>query len=108
MGRNLFDFSNEQINSRLDECNFTKTSEEELKKNIDTDTLGEASKLYDKYKNYSTDELSNEFISLSKKRLKDGSLTKDKLLSTFSSISSFLSPSQKEFFDKLMGELDDK
>lgn len=102
MSKNLFDFASENIhkeNNTIDE--------EKLKQSIDQDTLGEASKMYDKYKDYSTEDLSGEFVNLSRQRLKDGTLTKEKLTSTLSSISPFLSPSQRDFISQLIGKIDE-
>ena len=109
MSRNLFDFSSEKIkgNEQLHKSKLEEKVDTSKLENIDQSTLNEASNLYDKYKNYSTEELTSEFVNLSKKRLKDGSLTKEKLNSTLSSLSSVLSPQQKQFFESLLGELDD-
>lgn len=102
MSKNLFDFASESIHSESKD-----TSEEKLKQNIDQDTLSEASRLYDKYKDYSAEDLSGEFVNLSKQRLKDGSLTKERLSSTLSSLSPFLSTSQRDFLSGLLGKIDE-
>ena len=102
MGKNLFDYSSENI-----EESDNVPQKEEQSKNSNDEIISEAGKLYDKYKGYSTDELKDEFLSLSKRRLSDGSLSKEKLTSTVSSLSPFLTGTQEDFLDKLIGELDD-
>ena len=107
MGKNLFDYSKvKNIHTDIPK-NLDETLQNVDVNAIDNDTMKQASDIYEKYKDYSTQDLKEEFLSLSKKRLKDGSLTKEKLSSTLSSLTPFLSSSQKDFISNLLGELDD-
>ena len=107
MGKSLFDYSKENLHSE-NLANFDeKIDHQKGEQNVNTDAIKDAEKLYEKYKDYSTQDLEKEFVSLSKQRLKDGSLSKEKLSSTLSSLTPFLSSSQRDFLAKLVGEIDD-
>ena len=76
-------------------------------KNIDESTLQSAKQTYEKYKNFSQNELVDEFVSLSKERLKNGSLSPQKLKTVVDEISPFLNNTQKDFLKNLMGKIDE-
>lgn len=67
----------------------------------------QAKAAYQKYQNFSQDELMNEFLKTSKQKMREGSLTPEKLQNTVNSLSPFLNNSQKEFLKGLMSKLDD-
>lgn len=116
--KNLFDFANENFQSSntniynqndsqgFSNSNFNKspnTNKNSSKEEIEKD----AKELYDKYKDYSENELLNEFLSTSKAKMQDGSLTKEKIQNTVNSLAPFLNSSQKEYLKDLIGKLDD-
>lgn len=108
--KNLFDFANEDLSTSDDnKSEMTNNFGENINNfdSINDDTKKDAKDLYEKYKNYSQDELLKEFISSSKTKLKDGSLTKEKINNTINSLSPFLNNSQAEYLKQLIGKLDD-
>lgn len=107
--KNLFDFADEDVQNFIssDNCKNENIKDNASSSNSKEEVEKEAKNLYNKYKNYSQDELLNEFLSTSKSKLKDGSLTKEKINSTISSLSPFLNSSQKEYLKDLIGRLDD-
>jgi len=105
--KNLFDFADENIQDFSQKEN-SENKKDSYQDNVSKeDVENQAKDLYNKYKNYSQDELLNEFLSTSKSKLKDGSLTREKLENTISSLAPFLNSSQKEYLRGLMGKLDD-
>lgn len=117
--KNLFDFASENIedeksssyktNNSKNDCgsDFCNNSNFKNSSNSKEEIQKDAKKLYDKYKNYSENDLLNEFLTTSKSKLKDGSLTKDKIQNTVNSLAPFLNASQKEYLKELIGKLDD-
>ena len=103
MAKNLFDFGDEKFEQT------EKVKSNNLKKeNPKTSSLEEEAKqIYNKYSNYSKDQLIDEFISTSKQKINDGSLSKNKIAQTADVLSGYLNESQKEFLKSLMEKLDD-
>ena len=79
MARNLSDFANEKLAEDI--RNFEEKVTEEAEK-LSEETLNSAEEVYNKYKDYSQDDLTNEFLSESKKRLQNGELSLEKLSQT--------------------------
>lgn len=63
--------------------------------------------LYNKYKDFSKEELTNEFISNSKQKLKEGSLSRETIKNTASSLYPYLNEKQKNYLDNLLSKLDE-
>ena len=101
MKKNLSDFANEKV------CKDNPNITQEDINGIDDSTQQEVKDLYEKYKNYSQDELLNEFLTSSKKKINQGSLSKEKLESTIDSLSPYINSEQKSFLDNLIKKLDD-
>lgn len=98
MKKNLFDFGDEKL------------SEDYLKdqaENLDENTKKQAEDYYEKYKNYSKDELMQEFLNQTKNNIARGSFSKEKFESTISSLMPFLNEEQKNFLNYLKGQIDD-
>jgi len=102
MKKSLFDFADE----KFDEKNEAK-SEEEMENHIDEDTKTNAKDLYEKYKNYSKEELVDEFVSSSKKKIKQGSLSSDKIRDTLSKVAPYMNENQKKFFEDLLSKINE-
>ncbi|NCB48591.1 MAG: hypothetical protein EOM55_03125 [Clostridia bacterium] len=102
MKKNLFDFASEKFDEKEE-----KICQEDLEKKIDENTKTNAKDLYKKYKNYSKDELVDEFLSSSKEKIKQGSLSKDKIRETLSSVAPYMNQNQKNFFENLLSKLDE-
>ncbi len=108
MKKNLFDFTNENVDEVKKDTN--KDVGQKIfddVKNLNEDIKQEASELYNKYKNYSQNELINEFISTSKQKIKQGSLSKESLRKTLNTILPYINDEQKTFFDNLINSIDD-
>lgn len=106
MKDNLFDFADKNFEENKKDEELT----EELKKraeNIDKTTKENINNLYNKYKNYSEQDLLNEFLTTSKDKIKDGSLSKEKLESTINTLSPYITSEQKSFLDNLIKKLED-
>lgn len=103
MAKNLFDFGDEKFEQT------EKIKNDNLKtEKIQTSSLeDEAKQIYNKYSNYSKDQLIDEFISTSKQKINNGSLSKDKIAQTADVLSGYLNENQKEFLKSLMEKLDD-
>ncbi len=106
MKRNLSDFSQEKIETNK---NFEdiKNRAEDIKNSTNDKTKQEVNDLYNKYKNYSQEELMNEFISTAKNKLQNGDLTQNKLQNTINSLSPFLNESQKEYLNNIIRKIND-
>lgn len=106
MKRNLSDFSQEKIETNK---NFEdiKNRAEYIKNSSNDKTKQEVNDLYNKYKNYSQEELMNEFISTAKNKLQNGDLTQNKLQNTINSLSLFLNESQKEYLNNIIRKIND-
>lgn len=70
-------------------------------------TYDQAKELYSKYKDYSQQDLEQVFLSESKQRLKNGSLSIDKMQKTIDKLSPMLNDSQREFLSNLLGKLNE-
>lgn len=101
MKKNLSDFANEKV------CKDIPNITQEDIDNIDDSTQQEVKDLYEKYKDYSQDQLLSEFLSSSKKKIKQGSLSKEKLENTIDTLSPYINSEQKSFLDNLIKKLDD-
>ena len=100
MPKNLFDFGSEDVKSFVDSCtDFNEKTNEEKLEDVKT--------MYDKYKNFSQEELLNEFLTTSKQRLNNGSLTMEELNKTVQSLSPFLNSTQNEYLKGLLNKLND-
>jgi len=108
--KNLFDFADEDLSKLNLEQNLkeNKQNTQNLNNNFSQeDVERDAKNLYEKYKNYSQDELLNEFITTSKTKLNSGVLTKDKINNTVNSLAPFLNEAQNEYLKGLIKKLDD-
>ena len=106
MNRNLSEFSQEKIeaNKNFEDIN---NRAEDIKNSTNDKTKQEVNDLYNKYKNYSQEELMNEFISTAKNKLQNGDLTQNKLQNTINSLSPFLNESQKEYLNNIIRKIND-
>lgn len=104
MARNLSDFANEKLAEDIK--NFEEKVTEGAEK-LSEETLNSAEEVYNKYKDYSQDDLTNEFLSESKKRLRNGELSLEKLSQTAQFLSPYLNVEQKHFLDNLLKKLDE-
>ena len=110
---NLFDFCDEKID-------FSKTEKKEenkqkmlqeaqkLQKKIEEECVNsgvdvdKAKNLYEKYKNYSTQDLLAEFYNVVNAGKQNGTLTEDKITKTVESLKPFLNENQKQFLDTIL------
>ena len=112
MGRNLFDFGDKVFeNEKVKEGNSTKNNFEEKVKseqnNFNYSSMqDEAKKMYDKYSTFSKQDLIEEFISTSKQKMMEGSLSKEKINQTASLLTPYLNSQQKEMLKDLMEKID--
>ncbi len=100
MQRNLFDFGDENLKESAEFF-------DSQAKKIDEQTKKEAENYYEKYKNYSRDELMQEFLTQTKKNIKSGNFSKQKFENTISSLTPFLNDEQKNFLRFLKEKIDD-
>ena len=105
MKKNLFDYADTSIF----ENNNEELSEDLKKKaeNIDDNTKKNVNELYNKYKNYSSADLLNEFLTTSKQKIKDGSLSKESLKNTINSLSPYITSEQKSYLENIIKKIDD-
>ena len=103
---NYSNLQNQNNNSNFTNVgnNFNNSSNKTIYAN---EIEGEAKNLYDKYKDYSQNDLINEFLSTSKQKLKDGSLTQEKISSTANALLPYLNDSQREMMSRLLERLND-
>ena len=89
--------------------NEQKGKQETKSENIDLDQniIGEAERLYEKYKDYSKEDLEQEFLSQSRQKIASGEMDKQKLSSTFSSLSPFLNDTQRKFLSGILEKIDE-
>lgn len=106
MKRNLSDFSQEKIDINKNFSDLQKQADD-IANSADDHTKSRVSDLYNKYKNYSQDELMNEFLTTAKSKMQSGELTQNKLQNTIASLSPFLNESQKEYLNNLIGKIND-
>ena len=78
-----------------------------IESKIDPNTLKTATEMYNKYKNLSKEDLQQEFLDESCRRLSSGELSVDKLKKTIDAISPMLNLSQKEMLSNLLGKLNE-
>ena len=102
MKKNLFDYAKEDMSN-----NEKAKLEQEYEQKFDEQTKTEVKDLYNKYKNYSQDELLNEFLTTSKQKIKQGSLSKNNLQNTINNLSPFINTEQKKFLDDLIKKIDE-
>ena len=93
MNKNLFEFGDKKI--------------EEDKTINQSNLQEEAKEIFDKYKDYSQNELLNEFLLTSKQNLKNGSLTKEKLHNTVEMLKPFLNAEQIDFVKGIIKKIDE-
>lgn len=104
MARNLSDFANEELAQKVN--NFRENIEENAEK-LGEETLNSAQEVFNKYKDYSQDDLAEEFVAESKKRLENGELSIEKLSQTAQLLSPYLNPQQKDFLNNLLKKLEE-
>ena len=100
---NLFDFCDEKIDfsktEKKEENKQKKIEEECVNSGVDVD---KAKNLYEKYKNYSTQDLLAEFYNVVNAGKQNGTLTEDKITKTVESLKPFLNENQKQFLDTIL------
>ena len=100
---NLFDFCDEKIDfsktEKKEENKQKKIEEECANSGVDVD---KAKNLYEKYKNYSTQDLLAEFYNVVNAGKQNGTLTEDKITKTVESLKPFLNEKQKQFLDTIL------
>lgn len=101
------DMQSKRNNSNNNDASSKNIDESIAKQSLGSKTYEEVSKLYSKYKDYSKQDLEQVFLSESKQRLKDGSLSIDKMQRTIDKISPMLNDSQREFLSNLLGKLNE-
>ncbi len=106
MKRNLSDFSSEKIEHNKNFENL-KDRADDISRKVDDKTKSQVNDLYNKYKNYSQDDLMKEFLSTAKSKIQNGELTHNKLQDTVSSLAPFLNENQKEYLNNLIRKIDD-
>jgi transposase len=118
MKKSLFEFASENFedknhkkeDEKVDE-NASKSCDEkkveELENEMDEDTKADAKNLYEKYKNYSKDDLIREFLSSSRQKIKDGTLSKEKIENTLAKVAPYMNENQKKFFEQLLSRIDE-
>ena len=99
MAKNLFDFGDEQIEDFLN-----KTNTENIE---DENRIEEVKNVYEKYKDYSQEELMQEFLKTTRKKLSEGSLSIENLQNTINNLRPFLNSNQLEFLKDLMKKVDE-
>lgn len=97
MSKNLFDFAQENL-EKDDSFSQIKNKKEDVK---------QAKDIYQKYKDMSQKDLIDEFVSTSKQKINEGSISKEKITQTANVLSPYLNEQQKELLSKLMDKLND-
>ncbi len=114
MSKNLFDYGEENVENLNEEKLFNSNDSNNTLHNNDNNFKNnsaasaveeEAKTLYEKYKDYSQDNLIQEFLSTSKEKLMDGSLSQDKINSTANALLPYLNDSQKQMMKSLLEQL---
>lgn len=101
---NNTDYGSNQNNN----SNFYNQANNQTANNNSKESLqAEAENLYEKYKNYSQQDLISEFLSSSKQKLKQGTLTQNQINSTVNALIPFLNDSQKQALSQLLEQLND-
>ncbi len=104
MAKNLSDFANEKLMDDIKKIEEKVVGDGE---DLREEALHSAEEVYNKYKDYSQNDLENEFLLESKKRLQSGELSLEKLSQTAQFLSPYLNVEQKQFLDDLLKKLDD-
>lgn len=107
MKKSLFEFGNEKLEEKIDkkEKNENVFQSESFEK-TKNENVEQAKNIYDKYKDFTHDELVNEFISTSKQKINEGKLSKEKINQTANLLSPYLTNEQKEMLNNLIGKID--
>ena len=97
------------VSDENEQKNEQKGKQETKGENIDLDqnVIGEAERLYEKYKDYSKEDLEQEFLSQSRQKIASGEMDKQKLSSTFSRLSPFLNDTQRKFLSGILEKIDE-
>lgn len=125
MSKNLFDYGEEDLsnaNNKAENINYNNTNsvyQEDNNSNVNNsntynninyqgnsnEVQEQAKNLYEKYKDYSQDNLIEEFLSTSKQKLKDGSLSQSQIDFTANALLPYLNDSQKQMMQRLLEQL---
>ncbi len=97
---NIFDFGDKTFEEKNE-------NKENSTNNTNKTAEQQAKDIYNKYKNYSQSQLIEEFFTTSKEKLKNGSLTYEKLQQTENMLAPYLNTQQKEFLKGLINKLND-
>ena len=111
MSKNLFDFADENFE---EEKSFNKQEKQSASNNKfkrdkfqDEDKVNQAKNIYNKYKDMSQKDLIEEFVSTSKQKINQGSISKEKINQTANMLSPYLNEQQKLLLNSLMEKLND-
>ena len=97
MSDNIFDFSEQKI-KREDNIHKQKNDNQSIGENMVNDYLN-------KYKDYSQEQLIDEFLKITNESRKSGALDSQKISEVVSKLTPFLSDSQKKGLDDLLNKL---
>jgi len=106
MRESLFEYGkNNFVNNDEEKSNNKKQNKsfDNIEKNLNQEAKG----IFDKYKNYSKDELLSEFLTSTKKRLQDGSLSREQIDATVGVITPFLDENGRSVLKGLIDKIDD-
>lgn len=103
MKKNLYDYADEKI----DKNKVFEEAKKNYDNNVDDQTKTQVNDLYNKYKNYSQEQLLNEFLTTSKQKIKQGNLSKEGLQNTINSLTPYINGEQKNFLDNLIRKIDE-
>ncbi len=113
MKRNLFDFADEKLpeeDQQKNEGDYEKEYEKEVEKlesRVSDDIKKDAKEMFEKYKDFSKEDLTDEFISTSRQKIKEGCLSAERIRETFEKVAPFLNQNQKSFFEDLLKKIDE-
>jgi len=125
--RNIYDFGNEDISEDTNKTDKNNSANKDNKSEGNStskndkssnnaysndskqqeDIKSQAKNIYDKYKDFSQDQLINELLTTSKQKLNDGSLTQTQLQNTANLLTPYLNESQKQLLNSIMERLND-
>lgn len=97
MSDNIFDFSEQKI-KREDNIYKQKNDNQSIDENMVNDYLN-------KYKDYSQEQLIDEFLKVTNESRKSGALDSKKINEVVSKLTPFLSDSQKKGLDDLLNKI---
>lgn len=97
MAKNLFDFAQENLEKNENTSQINNKKED----------VEQAKNIYQKYKDMSQNDLIDEFVSTSKQKINEGSISKEKINQTANVLAPYLNDQQKELLSKLMDKLND-